>query len=240
MNFNIYTIPTFEGSYGCFKDYKLLTKINIMKFIFCFFMGAALLCACGNRSGKKEAQPPPELAPLFDVANMPQEPLFDIKTSHGTMRIKLYKETPAHRDNFARLVAARYYDEILFHRIIAGFMIQAGNTDETPTQVQQKLGGQTGVDYTIPAEIVPGFTHKRGTLAAARMGDNVNPEKASSGSQFYIVHTDTGAKHLDGNYTIYGEVVDGFEVIDKIAGEQMIDRGQSAKPPKILSITPAF
>lgn len=209
-----------------------------MKFTFCFFMGAALLCACGNRSGEKEAQPPPELAaPLFDLTNIPQEPLFDIKTIHGTMRIKLYKETPAHRNNFAKLVAERYYDGILFHRIVTGFMIQAGNTDETPTQIQQKLGGKTGVGYTIPAEIIPGFTHKRGSLAAARTN---NPEKASSGSQFYIVHTNDGAKHLDGEYTIYGEVVDGFEVIDKIAGEQMIDRERPAKPPKILSITPAF
>jgi len=211
-----------------------------MRTFYYLMIGAVFLASCGNQPKKEAAQNNPEQSgPLFDVAAMPEEPLFDMKTTHGTMRIKLYKETPGHRDNFAKLVADRYYDGIVFHRIISGFMIQAGNTGETPTEIQQKYGGKTGVDYTIPAEIYPGFTHKRGTLAAARTSDQVNPQKASSGSQFYIVHTDNGAKHLDGNYTVFGEVVDGFETIDKIAGAS-VNRDLPAKEPKIIAITPVF
>ena len=152
------------------------------------------------------------------------------------MRIKLYKETPAHRDNFAKLVAAHYYDGIIFHRIISGFMIQAGNTGNPPTAIQQQYGGPTGVNYTIPAEIKPGLIHKRGALGAARTD---NPQKASSGSQFYIVHTDDGAKHLDGNYTVFGEVIDGFEIIDIIAKNSVND-SHPAKEVKIISIKPVL
>jgi len=209
-----------------------------MKIIYCLFIGSLLLCSCGNQSKKEQAQPPPESdTPLLALPES-DTPLFDITTTHGVMRVRLYKETPKHRDNFAKLVAARYYDGILFHRIMTGFMIQAGNTEETPTKIQSDYGGKTGVDYTIPAEFVPGLTHKRGALAAARMPDHLNPEKASSGSQFYIVHTNDGAKHLDGNYTIFGEVVDGFEVIDKIAAEKVTGGQHPVQPPKILSITP--
>ena len=208
-----------------------------MKIIYCLFMGALLLASCGNRPQKEQAQPPPEpVGPLFDVTAVPEEPVFDMETTHGTMRIKLYKETPGHRDNFVKLVADRYYNGILFHRVISGFMIQAGETGPEPTQAQLNYG-EKGVDYTIPAEIIPSLTHKRGTLAAARTD---NPEKASSGSQFYIVHTNDGAKHLDGNYTIYGEVISGLEVIDKIAQEPVGAQSRPLKEPKILSITPIF
>ncbi|MCL2738146.1 MAG: peptidylprolyl isomerase, partial [Bacteroidales bacterium] len=109
-------------------------------------------------------------------------------------------------------------------------------TGETPTEVQLKYG-ESGVDYTIPAEIMPGLIHKRGALCAARTD---NPEKASSGSQFYIVHTDDGAKHLDGNYTVYGEVIEGFEVIDLIVSEPTGDRNRPIKEPKIVSIKPVL
>ena len=213
-----------------------------MKLIPCLIISALLVTSCGNQTSKKEkAQTDPEPAgPLFEVANLPEEPLFDIKTTHGTMRVKLYKETPGHRDNFVQLAADRYYDGILFHRVIKGFMIQAGETGEIPTEVQLEYGGTTGVDYTIPAEILPIFTHKRGALAAARMGDHVNPEKASSGSQFYIVHTDDGAKHLDGNYTVYGEVIDGFGVIDLIANEPTGAANRPVKEVKIISVKPVL
>ncbi|MCL1974381.1 MAG: peptidylprolyl isomerase [Bacteroidetes bacterium] len=212
-----------------------------MKLIPCLIISTLLAASCGNQASKKEnAQIDPEPAgPLFDVADLPEEPLFDLETTHGTMRIKLYKETPGHRDNFAKLVADRYFDGILFHRVVKGFMIQAGETGEAPTKIQLEYGGTSGVNYTIPAEIVPGLTHKRGALAAARSN---NPEKASSGSQFYIVHTDDGAKHLDGNYTIYGEVIDGFEVIDTIANEPTTgpNKDRTIDPPKIISIKPVF
>ena len=192
-----------------------------MKLIHCILV-FLLLASCGNQPKKEQVHHPPE-------------PLFDIETTHGTMRIKLYQETPGHRDNFAKLVAEGYYNGIVFHRIIKEFMIQAGNLGEKPTKAQLAYS-ERGVNYTIPAEILPGFTHKRGSLAAARTD---NPQKASSGSQFYIVHTNDGAKHLDGNYTVFGEVVDGFEVIDKIANEPVLGE-RPVKAPKIISIKPAF
>jgi len=211
-----------------------------MKLISCLIISTLLAASCGNQASKKEnAQTAPEPAgPLFEMADLPQEPLFDIETTHGTMRIKLFKETPGHRDNFAKLVADRYYDGILFHRVRKGFMIQAGETGEEPTSAQLKYG-EKGVDYTIPAEILPIFSHKRGALAAARTN---NPEKASSGSQFYIVHTDDGATHLNGEYTVYGEVIDGFEVIDLIANVPTTGspRDLTLDPPKIISIKPVF
>jgi len=212
-----------------------------MKLIYFSLIGAVFLASCGNQSTKGGAQNAGEpTGPLFDVATVSQEPLFDIETTLGTLRIKLYKETPGHRDNFVKLAADRYYNGVVFHRIIKGFMIQAGDVGETPTEAQL-VYGEKGVSYTIPAEILPQFTHKRGALAAAR---TPNPEKASSGSQFYIVHTDTGAKHLDGEYTVYGEVVDGFDVLDTIANQPVTEhptrKGEMSAPvtkPKILSIT---
>jgi len=206
-----------------------------MKLMYCLLIAPLFFASCGNQTSKKDhAQIVSEPAgPLFDVADLAEEPVFDIETTCGTLRIKLYKETPGHRDNFVQLVANRYYDGILFHRVIKGFMIQAGETGETPTQVQ----AETDIDYTIPAEILPGLTHKRGALCAARTN---NPEKASSSTQFYIVHTDDGAKHLDGNYTVYGTVMDGFEVIDLIANEPTSPRDRPIKEVKIISIKPVL
>jgi peptidylprolyl isomerase len=224
-----------------------------------------------------------------------------ISTSYGDIRIKLYDKTPKHRDNFLRLVKEGYFDSTLFHRVIEHFMIQGGDPDSKNAKPGELLGNG-GPAYTIPAEIVPEYIHKRGVLAAAREGDDVNPLKASSGSQFYIVQgkifdekgleaveikvakrtkqnilntilhkpenklslkdfekfsklNDTvhlqkliknftieieaayaqmppfrlnteqrkvystigGTPHLDGSYTVFGEVVDGMDVVDKIA-----------------------
>ena len=144
------------------------------------------------------------------------EPEFDIVTTHGTMRVKLYSMTPKHRDNFSKLVADNYYDGIRFHRVIEGFMIQAGDPYSRDTSLVN-MWGQGGPDYTVPAEFVPEYRHKKGALAAARKGDMANPKKASSGSQFYIVHDENSCVHLDGQYSVFGEVVKGLEVIDKIA-----------------------
>ena len=144
------------------------------------------------------------------------EPEFDIVTTHGTMRVKLYSKTPKHRDNFKKLVAEKYYDGIRFHRVIEGFMIQAGDPFSRDT-AKINMWGQGGADYTVPAEFVNEYWHKKGALAAARKGDMANPTKASSGSQFYIVHDENACLHLDGQYSIFGEVVEGLDVIDKIA-----------------------
>lgn len=138
-------------------------------------------------------------------------------TSEGTMKIMLYNETPQHRDNFLKLASEGFYNGIKFHRVIEGFMIQGGDP-LTKDDAMIAQWGTGGPGYTVAAEFNPELHHKKGALAAARQGDMVNPRKASSGSQFYIVQSETGCQHLDGEYTIYGEVVEGLDVIDRIAG----------------------
>ncbi len=168
-----------------------------------------------------------------------------ITTDSGVMVIRLYDKTPLHRDNFIKLAKEHFFDSLLFHRIIQGFMIQGGDPQSKYAQPGQRLG-MGDVGYTIPAEFDTGFIHKKGALSAARMGDQVNPAKASSGCQFYIVQgkklsdaelnmfemqkgikysaaqrniykTIGGTAMLDMGYTVFGEVESGFEVIDKIA-----------------------
>ena len=152
------------------------------------------------------------------LANLPEEPVFDIVTNLGTIKVKLYSKTPKHRENFAKLALTGYYDSLLFHRVINGFMIQGGDpyTRDTSAAAVAKYG-QGGPGYTVPAEFVPEYTHKKGALAAARRGDVANPMKESSGSQFYIVQDAGACAQLDGAYTVFGETVDGLDVIDRIA-----------------------
>lgn len=145
-----------------------------------------------------------------------EEPVFDIVTNYGTMKIKLYSKTPKHRDNFVKLVNEKYYDSLRFHRVIEGFMIQGGDPNSRDTS-KIDLWGQGGPGYTVPAEFVNEYWHKKGAIAAARKGDLANPKKASSGSQFYIVHDENACLHLDGEYSIFGETIEGLDVIDKIA-----------------------
>jgi len=171
-----------------------------------------------------------------------------IETDYGNMTAVLYNETPQHRDNFIKLVKQGWYNGSIFHRVIRNFMIQGGGKD----------GQRNDPGYTVPAEFVPKYFHKKGALAAARKGDQVNPKKASSGSQFYIVQgqvlndqqmnmfeqqthktlsperravykTIGGAPHLDDDYTVFGEVISGLDVIDKIAAVQT---GAGDKPVK--------
>ncbi|MBO4729951.1 MAG: peptidylprolyl isomerase [Bacteroidaceae bacterium] len=170
-------------------------------------------------------------------------------TSKGTIVLKLYNETPIHRDNFIKLVKEGYFNDLLFHRVIEDFMIQGGDPDSRDA-APGKLLGEGDPGYTLPAEIkFPQIYHKRGVLAAAREGDQTNPERRSSGSQFYIVWGKTfsreeiekiaahverttgyimpeelktyymhhgGTPHLDGAYTVFGEVVKGIEVVNAI------------------------
>jgi len=140
---------------------------------------------------------------------------FEISTTLGNMIIRLYDETPGHRDNFRKLVSAGFYDGTAFHRVIADFMVQGG--DPYSKDESRENDGTGGPGYTIDAEIVPTIKHKRGALAAARQPDQINPKKASSGSQFYIVHAAEGTPFLDGEYSVFGELVEGFEVLDFIA-----------------------
>lgn len=234
-----------------------------------------------------------------------------IETDFGTMKIKLYNETPLHRDNFIKLTKEDFYDGLLFHRVINGFMIQGGDPESKNAAPGQQLGGGD-LGYTIPAEINPKFFHRRGVIAAARQGDNVNPEKRSSSSQFYILQgrvfrpgeldtlqtklEDTRKKNmlqaklksieaelnklgtegkqdemmakfnalktevdsaaaklppikfseeqrktyttvggypsLDNNYTIFGEVTEGLDVLDKIAEQPVDDYDRPTKDVK--------
>lgn len=178
----------------------------------------------------------------------PEQCLLELETSFGNMLILLFDATPQHQDNFTKLVEEGFYDSLLFHRVIAGFMIQGGDPDSKSAKPGQALGSG-GPGYTVPAEFVDSLVHIKGVLAAARTGDNVNPEKRSSGSQFYIVQgqpiTDEmldrieaqkgfrysktqreaylkmgGTPFLDRDYTVFGMVVEGLEVLDKITKTQ--------------------
>ena len=165
--------------------------------------------SCGN--GKKAEQNDKNMAETTI-----HEPEFNIVTNFGTMKIKLYDKTPKHRENFTKLVNEKYYDGVRFHRVIDGFMIQTGDPLSRDLSMVNAWG-TGGPEYTIPAEFVNEYYHKKGAIAAARKGDMANPKKASSGSQFYIVQDEQGCLHLDGQYTIFGEVIEGLDIIDKIA-----------------------
>jgi cyclophilin family peptidyl-prolyl cis-trans isomerase len=270
--------------------HKELTTMNkFLKGV--FILAAGLLISCGTVREKRT--------------------VVLIKTEFGDMKVELYNETPKHRDNFLKLVKEGYYDGVLFHRVIKEFMIQGGDPDSRNAKPDQQLGNG-GPDYTIDAEINPKFLHKKGALAAARMGDEVNPGKKSSGSQFYIVqglvfpgndlpaleakgnekleqsymrqltrdnvdslkfyqqsgnqvalailmdslHSEALAKvektpfkltdeqkavyttvggtpHLDGNYTVFGQVIEGLSVIDAIAAQPT---GQNDRPQKDIKM----
>ncbi len=185
-----------------------------------------------------------------------------ICTTSGDITVKLYNKTPIHRDNFIKLCKAKYYNDILFHRVIDKFMIQTGDPDSKAHE-QGKLYGNGGPDYKLPAEIDDNLFHKRGVIAAARESDFENPKRESSASQFYIVtgkvRTDKeldeteiridnrnadnkintkykftperrdiyktlgGTPHLDTQYTVFGEVTEGMEVVDKISAMETDD-----------------
>lgn len=185
-----------------------------------------------------------------------------IDTDKGKIKVKLYNDTPLHRDNFIKNVKEKRYDELLFHRIVKQFMIQAGDINSKNAPADQHLG-DGDLDYTIPAEIIyPKYYHKRGMLCAARTGDEDNPERASSATQFYIVtgkfftemeldkmekeqnitftpeqrHSymlEGGTPHLDGKYTIFGEVLNGIKVVDKI---QFTETNADDRPVKNIKI----
>ena len=183
-------------------------------------MAVSAVNSCSSRTSKKDAvvtELDDSTKTAMEMERMKmEEPEFEMVTSLGTMKLKLYSKTPKHRANFTKLVAEKYYDGMRFHRVIEGFMIQGGDPYSRDT-AQIDLWGQGGPGYTVPAEFVSEYWHKKGAIAAARKGDMANPRKASSGSQFYIVHDENNCLHLDGQYTIFGEVTEGLEVIDKIA-----------------------
>lgn len=172
-------------------------------------------CSCNRGSSETELDDSTKTA-LEMKKRLREEPEFEVVTSHGTMKLRLYSKTPKHRDNFAKLVADKYYDGMRFHRVIEGFMIQGGDPYSRDTAMVDRWG-TGGPEYTVPAEFVEEYHHKKGAVAAARKGDMANPRKASSGSQFYIVQDEYGCSHLDGQYTVFGEIYEGLDVIDRIA-----------------------
>lgn len=159
--------------------------------------------------------------------------LVKIKTQYGDIVVYLYDATPKHKANFLKLTKEKFYDGTTFHRIIKNFMIQGGDPnskDADPTN-----DGQGGPGYTIDAEINPLIKHKYGALAAARLGDQMNPEKKSSGSQFYIVNNKGGTHFLDNQYTVFGEVVSGMEAVELISNVQT--DGANNRPLKDVKMT---
>lgn len=222
---------------------------------FSIVSAAILLTACTDSKKERtaqreqaaaEAKQDTPVVPASQIEN--KNMIVEIETSMGTMKARLYDETPLHRDNFVKLANEGYFNDLLFHRVIQGFMIQGGDPNSKGAAPGAALGNG-GPGYTVPAEFNPALFHKKGALSAARMGDQVNPKKASSGSQFYIVQgkvipenqlqqysrnsgiqytpaqvaayaTVGGTPMLDGGYTVFGEVFEGLEVIDKIAAVQ--------------------
>ena len=188
-----------------------------------------------------------------------------IETTKGNITVMLYDETPLHRDNFIKLVESNFYDSILFHRVIKDFMIQAGDPT-SKNAAPDFLLGDADTDYTIPAEFVyPKYFHKKGALAAARTNDDENPERRSSGSQFYIVQGRTftdekldqyeerleikmpaeireyyktigGTPHLDTQYTVFGEVLDGMDVVNEIAAVETNNDDRPVVDVRILKM----
>jgi cyclophilin family peptidyl-prolyl cis-trans isomerase len=301
--FSLYIYKPIEANIT-FKINKLYTKIKKMlsKSFILHALGLSLLlfsCSSAKKTTDSSQKNPPSTSNTSSY--LPEGAVVEIITSMGNMKILLYNETPLHRDNFIKMAESAYLDSTLFHRVINGFMIQGGDPDSKAAKQGQFLGNG-GPGYTIPAEFVSKYFHKKGVLAAAREGDQVNPKKASSGSQFYIVQgkklsdndlknfeyrinrdllskinlqiinkpenaimksniekfqregkndslmalgkkldamvfeeynntphytftpeqinaykTIGGTPHLDGAYTVFGEVIEGLEVIDKIA-----------------------
>lgn len=186
---------------------------------------------------KSNAKPSPDDSTAALKQQFPEEPIFDIMTSMGTIRVKLYKDTPKHRANFIRLALTHYYDGLLFHRVVEDFVIQGGDPF-TRDSTRLEEWGEGGPGYTIDPEIVPEHTHKKGALAAARRGNYANPMKESSGSQFYLVQNAENCKHLDGEYTVFGETVGGLNVIDRIAALRVDRYNRPLRRVVIMNIRP--
>ncbi len=155
-----------------------------------------------------------------------------IHTNFGDIALILYDQTPKHKENFLKLAKEGFYDSTTFHRIIDNFMIQGGDPNTKDDDKTNDGLGDPG--YTVPAEFVEKYTHIQGVIAAAREGDRTNLKQASNGSQFYIVENEEGYHSLDGKYTVFGQVIKGMEVVEKIA-EQKKDRRN--KPIEAIKMT---
>lgn len=235
---------TSKSNYFCCHNYKKKMKMKKLCAIY-LFLFSSFLC--------------------FQLQAQEVETLVLIDTDMGKIKVKLFNDTPKHRDNFIKNVKENLYDGLLFHRVVKQFMIQAGDINSKNAPSEAHLG-DGDPDYTIPAEIIyPKYFHKRGMLCAARTPDAENPEKASSATQFYIVTgkfftemeldkmekvegitftpeqrqaymLEGGTPHLDNNYTIFGEVVKGMKAVDKIQFTETNDEDRPVKNIKIKSM----
>ena len=209
-----------------------------------------------GRNGKKIKESQKEI-----VVKAPEKCLVQIKTEFGDMLVELFDSTPKHRDNFVKLAEEGFYNDLLFHRVIEGFMIQGGDPKSKGAEPGQPLG-MGGPGYQIDAEFNTAHAHTKGAIAAARTGDQVNPQRRSSGSQFYIVQgkevserelemmeqrlginypneikqqylESGGTPFLDQQYTVFGKVLEGLEIIDKIAA---VEKDRSDRPSTDVSM----
>jgi cyclophilin family peptidyl-prolyl cis-trans isomerase len=202
---------------------------------------------------------------LFSAHNVSAEKNVKVvlDTDMGEIEIVLYNKTKEHKNNFIKLVNAGYYDGLLFHRIIDGFMVQGGDP-QSRNASKDKMLGSGGPGYTLPAEIIPEYYHKKGAVSAARTGDNMNPMRRSSGSQFFIVtgkvfsedelsmyekrlntkfseeqtqaYTSVGGTpFLDAQYTVFGEVVRGLEIVEKMEKLKTASNDRPVEDIKIKS-----
>ncbi len=291
---------------------KRKTIISIASIGVVAMIATAAFATRGSVTGGQEPQTK-EMSTTAPQSEIPAGPTLDVATTAGNIKIRLYDDTPLHRDNFLKLAKEGYYDGVLFHRVINDFMVQTGDPESKDAQPGAMLGSG-GPGYTIPAEIVyPKHYHKYGALAAARTGDEMNPERKSSGSQFYIVtgkkylpqqlsrmeemsvqkqlqsyfmelqrqNMDTirqlrlakdsvglenlrqelikqteanvkpvtmteeqvrdystigGTPHLDGQYTVFGEVLEGMDVVEKIQKAETDGRDRPVEDIRIISI----
>ncbi len=184
-------------------------------------LGAVLLLlTLGSCARRQPATVPPVVgavaptAPAKPLKPTSTDELVTITTSEGTMRLILFDDTPLHKANFLQKAKAGFYDGTTFHRVIEGFMIQGGDANSKDSNPSNDGMGNPG-DPTIPAELGPGHRHSYGAVAAARMGGPAGTP--SSNSQFYLVENHSGVPFLDGQYTVYGQTIQGLDVIDKIA-----------------------
>lgn len=240
-------------------------------FISAFMLASGIAWGCsqtGSSNGSQQQTEAHNEAPEMNQEQVAEETvsqgdrLVQISTEFGDIVIMLYDETPLHRDNFLKLASQGFYDGTLFHRVIQGFMIQGGDPESRDAGPEQRIGSG-GPGYNVPAEIIPGLFHKKGAVAAARQGDQVNPERNSSGSQFYIVQgrvytsqeldmmeqqtgkaftpeqrqaytTVGGTPHLDDAYSVFGEVLQGLDVVEKIAATP---KGPGDRPQQNIPMT---
>lgn len=167
-----------------------------------------------------------------------KDTLVELTTDHGTMIMYMYKGTPKHRANFHKLVGQGFYNDTEFHRIIPNFMIQGG--DPLSKDADRSNDGTGGPGYTVPAEIdTDKYTHVLGAVAAARIGGSTNPEKASSGCQFYIVVSEAGTANLNGEYTVFGRVIKDASVAQTIVTQPRIDT-QTNRPKERIKMQMKF